>query len=85
MSRSSFGTEEKLLLVALIYFMAAFTLSSGFCSFPSGIPIARAVAGINCINPFAPAHETAVVSKLDSVYAREASRRQSQSISEAYY
>ena len=30
-------------------------------------PIARAVAGISCIKPLAPAHETAVVSKLDSV------------------
>ena len=48
-------------------FVAALMLSSGFCSFPGGTPMARAVAGISCISPFAPAHETAVVSKLDSV------------------
>ena len=65
--RSSWGIFEKLLAVAAIYFVAALMLSSGFCSFPGGTPMARAVAGISCISPFAPAHETAVVSKLDSV------------------
>lgn len=65
--RSSWGIAEKLLVVAAIYFVAALILSSASCSFPGGSPMARAVAGINCINPFAPAHETAVVSKLDSV------------------
>jgi hypothetical protein len=50
-----------------MYLTAAFILSSGFCSLPAGTPIARAVAGINCINPLAPAQDTAVVSKFDSV------------------
>ena len=83
--RSSWGILEKLLAVAPMYFTAAFILSSGFCSFPSGSPIALAVAGISCISPLAPAQDTAVESKLDSVYARDASRRQSQSISGAYF
>ena len=61
------GIKLKLRSVAAIYLIAAFTLSSGFCSLPGGTPIARAVAGINCISPLAPAQETAVVSKLDSV------------------
>ena len=51
----------------------------------SGITIALAVAGISCISPLAPAQDTAVESKLDSVYARDASRRQSQSILGAYF
>ena len=75
----------KLRSVAVIYLIAAFTLSSGFCSLPGGTPIARAVAGINCMSPLAPAQDTAVVSKLDSVYANDASMRQSQAMSLEYF
>ena len=56
-----------------------------FCSLPGGTPIARAVAGINCMSPLAPAQDTAVVSKLDSVYANDASIRQSQPMSLEYF
>lgn len=37
------------------------------CSLPGGTPMARAVAGISCISPLAPAHDTTFGLKFDSV------------------
>ena len=59
-------------------------LSSGSFSFPLGIPIARHVAGINCISPLAPAHDTTSGLKLDSAKHSEASKRQSHPTRGAY-